>query len=118
MSNVHFIDVLSILSTLHYPCVQNNMIKTTHLHLQNAISPTLFRQNHPSTRYTIWNVKLCFVSQVLKHRLRIWSFSYTLLTPCQPQQKPLFQKTVKSSRHHFEEGRKWWYRIKNSCAGV
>lgn len=36
----------------------------------------------------------------------------------QPDQKPLPQKIVINGRHFSEAGRKWWYRIKNSCAAV
>lgn len=79
---------------------------------------TKFIEAPPSTRHTIQNANLCLLSQVLKHRLRIWSFPHSFHTLHQPEQKPLSQKTVISSGHCSEEGRKWWYRIKNSCSAV
>lgn len=102
MSNLHFRDELPISSTLCYPCVQKNMIKITSLHPQNVISLSLFRQHHPLD--TVWNARLCLFSQVLKHRLGICSFPHSFHTLRQPEQKPLSQKTVISSRRYLRKG--------------
>lgn len=115
MSNLRFIDELSLLATLHYPCVQTNMISITSLHSQNMISLSLIIQHHPLDTQCRMPIMFAFSGSRTQIEDLIFPSVFSHSTPAWAETS---QKPVSSSRHYSKEGRRWWYRIKNFCAAV